>query len=47
MTLDQLKPGDRAVVTGWTSPEPPSRLLEMGILRSPICIFQNKEWDIR
>ena len=33
MTLDQLKPGDRAVVTGWTSPEPPSRLLEMGILQ--------------
>lgn len=33
MTLDQLKPGERGVVTGWTSPEPPSRLLEMGILQ--------------
>jgi len=33
MTLDQLKPGERGIVTGWTSPEPPSRLLEMGILQ--------------
>ncbi len=33
MTLDQLKPGERGVVTGWTSPEPPSRLLELGILQ--------------
>jgi Fe2+ transport system protein FeoA len=33
MTLDQLKPGERGVVTGWRSEEPPSRLLEMGILQ--------------
>ncbi len=33
MTLDQLKPGERGIVTGWTSPEPPSRLLELGILQ--------------
>ncbi len=33
MTLDQLKPGERGIVTGWNSPEPPSRLLELGILQ--------------
>jgi ferrous iron transport protein A len=33
MTLDQLKPGERGVVTGWTASEPPTRLLEMGLLQ--------------
>jgi len=32
MTLDQLRPGQRGVVTGWTTDEPPTRLLEMGVL---------------
>ncbi len=36
MTLDQLKPGERGVVTGWTRDEPPSRLLEMGLLQGTL-----------
>jgi Fe2+ transport system protein FeoA len=36
MTLDQLKPGERGVITGWTRDEPPSRLLEMGLLQGTL-----------
>ncbi len=32
MTLGELKPGDRATVTGWTGAAPPGRVLEMGVL---------------
>ena len=32
MTLDELRPGQRGIVVGWTSSEPPTRLLELGIL---------------
>ena len=32
MTLDELKPGESAVVDGWVTDQPPMRLLEMGLL---------------
>lgn len=32
MTLDDLAPGARATVSGYASDDPPSRLLEMGLL---------------
>ena len=32
MTLNELPNGARATITGWTSPTPPGRLLEMGVL---------------
>jgi Fe2+ transport system protein FeoA len=32
MTLLDLKPGQRARITGWSTETPPSRLLEMGLL---------------
>lgn len=32
MTLDELSPGERAVVTGWSESGPPHRILEMGVL---------------
>ena len=31
-TLGDLRPGERAVVLGWTGGAPPARLLEMGVL---------------
>ena len=32
MTLKELEPGQCGIVTGFTSPVPPGRLLEMGLL---------------
>ncbi len=32
MTLLDMKPGQRSRITGWSTPEPPSRLLEFGLL---------------
>jgi Fe2+ transport system protein FeoA len=32
MTLDDLSPGQQGTVTGFTSDDPPSRILEMGLL---------------
>ncbi len=32
MTLNELKPGERAVIARWTTGTPPARLLEMGLL---------------
>jgi len=32
MTILDLKPGDRARITGWSTDSPPPRLLEMGLL---------------
>jgi Fe2+ transport system protein FeoA len=32
MTILDLKPGDRVRITGWSSDNPPARLLEMGML---------------
>jgi Fe2+ transport system protein FeoA len=32
MTLDDLSPGQRGTVTGFTSNDPPPRILEMGLL---------------
>ncbi len=32
MTIVDLKPGDRAIVTGWATDDPPGRLLEFGLL---------------
>lgn len=32
MTLGDLKPGERATITGWTRATPPDRLLELGLL---------------
>ncbi|MDA1028098.1 MAG: FeoA family protein [Bacteroidetes bacterium] len=32
MTLADLKPGDKAIVKGWSSSVPPLRLMEHGIL---------------
>lgn len=31
-TLDTLRAGDRAVVDGYTTQDPPGRLLEMGLI---------------
>ena len=31
-TLRDLKPGERATITGFETDDPPSRLLEMGLL---------------
>ena len=32
VTLDTLRPGDRATIGGYVSATPPARLLEMGLL---------------
>ena len=32
MTLNELKPGEMALVDGWLTDQPPLRLLEMGLL---------------
>jgi len=32
-TLRELKPGERGVVIGWAGSAPPTRLLEMGVMR--------------
>lgn len=32
VTLDALRPGERATVVGFSSDTPPARLLEMGLL---------------
>jgi len=32
MTLLDLKPGQRACIQGWTTEEPPLRLMELGLL---------------
>ena len=32
MTLDDLRPGQRGTVTGFSTADPPARLLEMGLL---------------
>jgi len=32
MTLLDLKPGQRSQIQGWTTEEPPARLMELGIL---------------
>lgn len=32
MTLDDLSPGHQGTVTGFTSDDPPPRILEMGLL---------------
>lgn len=32
MTILDLKPGQKARITGWSTDNPPSRLLEMGML---------------
>ena len=32
MTLDDLSPGHQGIVTGFTSDDPPPRILEMGLL---------------
>lgn len=32
MTILDLKPGQRARIAGWSSDNPPARLLEMGML---------------
>ncbi|MDA0684066.1 MAG: FeoA family protein [Bacteroidetes bacterium] len=32
MTLLDLKPGQRSRIQGWTTDQPPSRLMELGIL---------------
>jgi len=32
MTLLDVKPGQRSRITGWSTPEPPERLLEFGLL---------------
>lgn len=32
MTLAELRPGQRGTVEGYTTPQPPIRLLEMGLL---------------
>ncbi|NBC18454.1 MAG: iron transporter [Bacteroidetes bacterium] len=32
MTLDDLSPGQQGTVTGFTSDDPPPRILEMGLL---------------
>jgi ferrous iron transport protein A len=32
MTIADLKPGDSAVVSGWTIDDPPGRLLEFGLI---------------
>ncbi|MXW64078.1 MAG: ferrous iron transport protein A [Bacteroidetes bacterium SB0662_bin_6] len=32
MTLKELEPGECGIVTGFTGPVPPDRLLEMGLL---------------
>ena len=33
ITLRDLKPGERGVVVGWAGSTPPTRLLEMGVMR--------------
>lgn len=33
MTLNELKPGQRAIVAGWRSGVAPGRLMEMGLLQ--------------
>jgi len=35
-TLDTLKPGDRVKVSGWRTPRPPGRILEMGVLKGTV-----------
>lgn len=35
-TLRDLKPGERATITGFETEDPPSRLLEMGLLPGTI-----------
>ena len=32
MTLDDLRPGQQGTVTGFVTDDPPSRILEMGLL---------------